>query len=734
MRHLHVIALVALSIGLALAPGCSCNGSSGAPACTNGTDVDGDHYGPGCPAGADCDDNNPGLHDDCCAAGIYAGCPCDPAIDVAPISCFEGPAGLSGTAPCQRGLRSCNSAANLWDACVGQVTPQDEVCNDSDDDCDGTTDEGVMSTCGNCLPGCDDTGVDAEPFPCMEQNPAIECDGVSTDPNGDLVLDSSTIENHYLWIANDPEGTVTKIDTRTGREIARYASVTHARVVDHAAGRPFAAWSPTAQLHRPSRTAVDFYGDVWVANRAPGTQPTITKILNDVDDCTDRNGNLTIDTSRDVDNDGRITITNPAEFFGEADECIAMTVAVGTQNTFQARALAIDAGVTVEGQRNPGNVWVGMYTEQAFYQISGVDGSLMQRVPATGTLQAATASSSAIQPYGAAIDSQGRLWSIGGCCGPQSLLRIDTGSNPAPVTRVAATSPGGAYGIAVDLMDRVWVGSYTGPRVDRYDPAAGANGTWTTVNIPNSSGWITRGVGIDTRGNVWAAMHGGANSRIARINATSATSTGVYDLGGNTAIGVGVDFDGDVWAVNQASPGTTSRLHIDPVSGNPAPHATTGNMVDTFPTGPNPYTYSDFTGLGLRTVTRPSGEYVVPIQGCPGSNDLATWTGVNWASTEPPGTEVEIYVRAGNDLGTLNQAQLYGPWLMSPANLTIAPGPVPQSRYLLLIIRMISNDRESTPIVHSYSVAWGCPGGPVGRHYNSETAGLDRPAGQALID
>ncbi len=701
MRRPHLVVL-ALTLGLIAAvavPGCSCNSRPGeVPECIGGTDLDGDRYGTGCPAGPDCNDFDPGINTDCCASGIYQGCPCDSTID-SQIPCFDGPPDKSGTLPCQRGVRSCNPAVNLWDACIGQVLPQDEVCNGSDDNCDGSADEGVMSTCGNCLPGCDDTGVDTDPFPCMAQNPAIECDGVGTDPNGDLVLDSSTIENHYLWIANDPEGTVTKIDTRTGREIARYATVTHTRVVDHV-GRAFAAWNSGA--HRPSRTAVDFYGDVWIANRAPSTQPTITKIANDTVDCIDANTSGTIETSRDLNADGRIDIAT-AEFLAEADECILMTVAIGAQNSWQARALAIDAGNAVQGQDNPGNVWVGMYGEQAFYQINGSTGALMQRVPAVGSF--ATALGVNVNPYGAAIDGQGRLWSIGGCCGSQYLLRIDTTLNPAPAARMTQQSPGGAYGITVDLMDRVWVGAYTGPNVYRYTPATDA---WATVTIPNSSGWITRGVGIDTRGNVWAALHGGPNSRLARVDASSATSTGLWDVGGNVAIGAGVDFDGDVWAVNQST-SSTSRIHIDTVTGEPAPHATTGNIVDTFPTGPNPYTYSDFTGLGLRTVTRPSGEYLVPIQGCTG-NEQATWTEVTWTATEPPGTEVEIFVRAGDDLATLNQAPIFGPWTVSPANLTLPPGPVPPARYLLLIIRMTSQDRESTPIVHSYNVEWSCPG------------------------
>jgi hypothetical protein len=166
-----------------------------------------------------------------------------------------------------------------------------------------------------------------------------------------------------------------------------------------------------------------------------------------------------------------------------------------------------------------------------------------------------------------------------------------------------------------------------------------------------------------------------------------------------------------VWTVNQET-SNASRLHIDDATGEPAAHPDTGNIVDVFPVGRLPYTYSDFTGLGLRTVTRPSGEYRVPIQGCAGT-DKAHWMNIAWGATTPAGTSVEIYVRAGDDLATLNSAPIYGPWLVSPADLQQPPGPVPDSRYILLIIRLISEDRETTPIVHSYSVDWACPGEPV---------------------
>jgi hypothetical protein len=165
-----------------------------------------------------------------------------------------------------------------------------------------------------------------------------------------------------------------------------------------------------------------------------------------------------------------------------------------------------------------------------------------------------------------------------------------------------------------------------------------------------------------------------------------------------------------VWTVNQST-SSASRLHIDQGTLEPALHPTTGNQIDVFPTGPEPYTYSDFTGLGLRTVTRPTGDYIVPIHGC--AEGDAYWMSVEWEATTPPATRVEIWVRVGDDPATLDDQPIYGPWTTSPADLQAAPGPVPDGEYLQLNIRLISEDRESTPIVHSYSVQWACPGEPV---------------------
>jgi streptogramin lyase len=716
LRHASIPCALAIAIAVSMS-GCSgCGNDPGAVPCEGGTDNDGDFYGEGCPSGPDCNDLDPNVHEDCCSFDPQGqDCPCDPAVDDV-VPCFDGDDSIANNPPCEKGMRSCIDG--FWGVCVGQQLPEEEVCDGVDNDCDLGSDEGVMSACGNCLPGCDQVVIGDDPFPFPEDNPEVQVDGVGLDENGDLVLDSSTFEDHFLWVANDAEGTVSKIDTRTGAELGRYASVTRdpARLINHV-GRPIAAWDEGGggtgtgyADNRPSRTTIDFYGDMWVANRAHdggNSQPSITKVKNDTTACPDLNGNGLIDTSRDVNGTPGIQLTDPAEYFGEADECILMTVVIGDLGG-TARALAIDAGDGIEGGNDPGNVWVGMWGEQSFYQINGVTGAVMQEVQTPG-----------IRPYGAAIDSVGRLWTLDHCCGTTGFGWINTTMNPAPFTAVSkpvvAGGGQGNYGIVVDLEDRVWIGSYPYGNLQRYNPA---DNTWTDSPITSyfASGQV-RGVGIDTHGNIWAALHpSGADGLLARADADTLASTGTWQLDGpggtaNIPVGAGVDFDGDIWTVNQAT-SNISRLHVDQTTLEPAAHPMTGNIVDVFPVGRNPYTYSDFTGLGLRTVTRPSGEYTIPIQGCMGT-DEAHWIALNWDATTPPDTAVELYVRAGNDLATLNAQPQYGPWTVSPADLQMPPGPVPDSRYLLVTIRLLSNDNEATPIVHAFSVDWACPGEPV---------------------
>ncbi len=61
----------------------------------------------------------------------------------------------SGVGECTMGTQSCSGGT--WGTCGGGTSPTVEACNDLDDDCDGSTDEGLTRGCGSstgeCTPG-----------------------------------------------------------------------------------------------------------------------------------------------------------------------------------------------------------------------------------------------------------------------------------------------------------------------------------------------------------------------------------------------------------------------------------------------------------------------------------------------------------------------------------------------------------------------------------------------------
>ena len=115
-------------------------------------------------------------------------------------ACYTGPPSSQNVGVCKDGKTTCDSGT--WGACLGEVVPGIEVCNELDDDCNGSVDEGcscvdgktricysgASGTDGNgpCKAGIQTCAGGKWPVLCVgEVTPAAEtCNGVDDDCDG----------------------------------------------------------------------------------------------------------------------------------------------------------------------------------------------------------------------------------------------------------------------------------------------------------------------------------------------------------------------------------------------------------------------------------------------------------------------------------------------------------------------------------------------------------------------
>lgn len=393
-------------------------------------------------------------------------------------------------------------------------------------------------------------------------------DGVTTVVPNQLQLGKVTTTSSYAWIANSGEATVSKIDTRTGLEVARYIT------------------GPNYPDESPARTAIDAEGNCWVANRAPGAQGSVIKIL--ADSYVDRNNNGVMDTS-----------TGPADLRPwMEDERVALFVPLGNDDDVP-RALAID---------KDGNVWVGMHNANKYIILDGQTGAQIAEVPVAG------------YPYGAEIDSNGYLWSANVAIG---LEKIDTATRSS----VAVYILPGCYGVAIDADGYIWTGAYWLEGVIRFDPVT------ETYQHFESDGYA-RGTTtcIAPNGNVWLAIRYLPDSNKVAKYDKNGNLLAIYTVG-MAPCGVSVDTDGNIIVPCNESNDVYCLRESD------------GTVLWKTDVGLAPYSFYNFTSTVTRETMRQTGTWKAV---CDSGTNGADWSKVSWNSSEPTGTSIAIRIRSAD--------------------------------------------------------------------------------------
>ncbi len=354
------------------------------------------------------------------------------------------------------------------------------------------------------------------------------------------------LEWSYVFVANSQEGTVSKINTRTLEEEARYE---------------------TGGIS-PSRTSVSVDGKAMVvANRGVG----IAKYWVRTDLCDAMaNGQPGLQTSQGPDDvlpfgqdDCLAWYQDFAGMGYTVQRPVAWTPGEGECHTNQKVWTTAAKGGNSPTLCGPQGVWVHL--------LNGDTGDIEQTIHIpenefdcefTGTGQGI-----GLGPYGGAVDYEGNFWFHG--WGNGKLARIDFDALTYSIAN------GGGYGITVDTKGRVWLSS----SISRYDPV-----TQTRQSAPVST---SGGIAQDLQGRIWAA---GQNGLVWVDMETLDVGDTVPLPVTNQIKGVSVDIDGYILAVAQDD---TRAFKIDPDT----------YEYDFYDGLVGPYTYSDMTGGAVYNVT-----------------------------------------------------------------------------------------------------------------------------------
>lgn len=463
---------------------------------------------------------------------------------------------------------------------------------------------------------------------------------LSNNTNG-----SSGIIQPFIWVPNSNQGTVSKVDTLTGKELARYRT------------------SPenVSQYANPSRTTVDLLGNCWVGNRQTGTAVKIGLYENN--QYIDRNHNGIIETSQDLNNDG--VISDGEILPWGQDECVFYEIILipGKEGTYKPGDYK---GTYTNDYYNPGprglavdsknNVWIGTFGSMKYYYVNGATGQILKCIDISSTGHT---------PYGAVIDQNGILWSSGNT--GNNILRLDPSTNSFSQINLNHI----AYGLALDNNNHLFVSGLNDYLTSRINVLTGEI-EWTKTAS------YGQGIATTSDGDIWTANN--ILNTVSRFSNDGILNATI--LVGKTPTGVAVDREGKVWVVDV---GDENIYRIDPAT----------NTIDITKQllGCTHYGYSDMTGLLSNTITTRKGIWTIihdsELQNTP-------WGVISWNSFEPQGTSIKVRVRSSNN------KQNWSDWeeTINGSQLSLTP----PGRYLQVETTLQIFSGNLTPILYDLNV------------------------------
>ncbi|MAC28561.1 MAG: hypothetical protein CMN31_22800 [Sandaracinus sp.] len=600
-----------------------------------------------------------GLDDDCNGM-VDDGCSCEPG---ASQECYGGPEGTAGVGSCAAGTQTCSSDEfTAWGACEGMVLPEVEVCGGGDEDCDGEVDErwAVGSNrCGFCdgAEVCDgedqdcdgrvDEGVSNACGAC-EEEPVEVCDGEDDDCDG--IVDEGVV-NACGTCPPEPCFTDTwdtpsdcEAEGRDCEGVEPHPDFPDGVTLSQNSFDNDFIYLAVTQRNQVAKVNTETGAVEWQVT-SHGSWPSRTAVA--------------VDGSVWVANRALSAPSDPNQsnvvHLNEADGSLICRAPFAGL----ARGLAIDGD---------GNVWAGTFNGMEVIQIDGTE------VEPDGTCRILRRIAVGVNVYGLAADSEGYVWTSSS---PTVRIEVATGATES------ITNPT-HYGIAADGVGNMWFGGWRG------------GGTVHAIRpdrtiLDTGVGQITA-VTVHPDGSVWGSGYG-VNQVVRFDGATGAELCRANTMNGTNPHGVAVDRRGRVWSpnryggyVNVYDPDTCMLLESYPVDA-----------------GQELYSYSDMTGHLLRTFIAPEGWWRQVFDS--GYAD-AYWTTVEWDSTEPAGTGVEIFVRVADTEAGLDGATPCGPFTSSPADLSTCAPALGRGRYLRVEARLFRSMTDERPILHSAEATW----------------------------